>query len=201
MDLVQRLRKLANPPSTFTLDACRRANRWSMATRSRRTGAAAHEDYAKRTMERALAATGRSDEAPLDLGSGPINRTKNSDDNFEPRTTSAGRRQIARTERTMSGPPDRVMIDSTHLETHRTAASLLKGDSPRLIGPHKRRAELQAASVLCLRTRHNGTCGLPVRRQNVTAKQKRLPPCSGRHLSSTSGLASGREVPRRFWGL
>jgi len=25
-----------------------------------------------------------------------------------------------------SGPPDRVMIDSTHLKAHRTAASLLK---------------------------------------------------------------------------
>ena len=37
-----------------------------------------------------------------------------------------------------SGPPDRVMIDSTHLKAHRTAASLLKkGDSPRLIGRTK----------------------------------------------------------------
>ena len=34
-----------------------------------------------------------------------------------------------------SGPPDRMMIDSTHLKAHRTAASLLKrGISPRLIG-------------------------------------------------------------------
>jgi putative transposase len=34
-----------------------------------------------------------------------------------------------------SGPPDRVMIDSTHLEARRTAASLLKrGIHPRLIG-------------------------------------------------------------------
>jgi transposase len=37
-----------------------------------------------------------------------------------------------------SGPPDRVMIDSTHLKSHRTPASLLKkGDSPRLIGRTK----------------------------------------------------------------
>src|SRR5260370_12147227 len=37
-----------------------------------------------------------------------------------------------------SGPPDRVMIDSTHLKSHRTATSLLKkGDSPRLIGRTK----------------------------------------------------------------
>jgi len=48
-----------------------------------------------------------------------------------------------------SGPPDRVMIDSTHLKAHRTAASLLKrGDSPRLIGRTKRRSELQAACGL-----------------------------------------------------
>ena len=26
----------------------------------------------------------------------------------------------------LSGPPDRLMIDSTHLKAHRTAASLLK---------------------------------------------------------------------------
>ena len=37
-----------------------------------------------------------------------------------------------------SGPPDRLMIDSTHLKVHRTAASLLKkGDSPRRIGRTK----------------------------------------------------------------
>ncbi len=37
-----------------------------------------------------------------------------------------------------SGPPDRMMIDSTHLKAHRTAASLFKtGDSPRLIGRTK----------------------------------------------------------------
>jgi hypothetical protein len=37
-----------------------------------------------------------------------------------------------------SGPPDRVMIDSTHLKSNLTAASLLKkGDSPRLIGRTK----------------------------------------------------------------
>jgi transposase len=36
------------------------------------------------------------------------------------------------------GPPDRVMIDSTHLKSHLTAASLLKKrDSPRLIGRTK----------------------------------------------------------------
>jgi len=26
-----------------------------------------------------------------------------------------------------NGPPDRLMIDATHLKTHRTACSLLKG--------------------------------------------------------------------------
>src|SRR5260221_11823869 len=37
-----------------------------------------------------------------------------------------------------SGPPDRVMIDSTHLKSHRTAASpLKKGDPPRLIARTK----------------------------------------------------------------
>ena len=37
-----------------------------------------------------------------------------------------------------SGPPDRVMIDSTHLKSHRTSASLhKKRDSPRLIGRTK----------------------------------------------------------------
>jgi hypothetical protein len=37
-----------------------------------------------------------------------------------------------------SGPPDRLMTDSTHLKVHRTAASLLKkGDSPRRIGRTK----------------------------------------------------------------
>jgi transposase len=37
-----------------------------------------------------------------------------------------------------SGPPDRVMIDGTHLKSHRTAASLLKKEnSPRLIGRTK----------------------------------------------------------------
>src|SRR5215210_1750598 len=36
------------------------------------------------------------------------------------------------------GPPDLLMIDSTHLKVHRTAASLLKGgDSPRCIGRTK----------------------------------------------------------------
>lgn len=35
-----------------------------------------------------------------------------------------------------SGPPDRVMIDSTHLKTHRTAASLLKrSPDPRTRAP------------------------------------------------------------------
>jgi putative transposase len=40
-----------------------------------------------------------------------------------------------------SGPPNRMMIDSTHLKAHRTAASLLKTASHR---PHERRAKLQA---------------------------------------------------------
>lgn len=44
-----------------------------------------------------------------------------------------------------AGPPDRLMIDSTHLKAHRTAASLLKkgGCSPSYRA-HERRAEFQA---------------------------------------------------------
>ena len=40
-------------------------------------------------------------------------------------STSAFRRIFANLA-AESGPPDRVMIDSTHLKAHRTAASLLK---------------------------------------------------------------------------
>ena len=47
-----------------------------------------------------------------------------------------------------SGPPDRVMIDSTHLKAHRTAASLLKRGFTPSHRPHERRAELQAARGL-----------------------------------------------------
>ena len=37
-----------------------------------------------------------------------------------------------------SGPPDRLMIDATHLKAHRTACSLLKGGSfPALSGVQK----------------------------------------------------------------
>lgn len=42
------------------------------------------------------------------------------------------------------GPPARLMVDSTHLKAHRTAASLLeKGFSP-LSRPHQGRPELEA---------------------------------------------------------
>ena len=43
-----------------------------------------------------------------------------------------------------SGPPARLMIDSTHLKAHRTAASLLKEGLFPLHRPHQGRAELQA---------------------------------------------------------
>jgi transposase len=47
------------------------------------------------------------------------------------------------------GPrPERIMIDSTHLKAHRTAASLLKKGSFPLYRAHERRAELQAARRL-----------------------------------------------------
>lgn len=42
------------------------------------------------------------------------------------------------------GPkPERIMIDSTHLKAHRTAASLLKRGSFLLHRPHERRVEFQ----------------------------------------------------------
>ncbi len=48
------------------------------------------------------------------------------------------------------GPkPERVMIDSTHLKAHRTAASLLKkGAVPRPHWAHERRPELEAPRCL-----------------------------------------------------
>src|SRR5713101_3835084 len=42
-----------------------------------------------------------------------------------------------------SGPPDRVMIDSTHLKAHRTAGGFTPSHRP-----HERRAKLQAARGL-----------------------------------------------------
>ncbi len=37
-----------------------------------------------------------------------------------------------------NGPPDRLMIDATHLKAHRTACSLLKGGMfPALLGVQK----------------------------------------------------------------
>jgi len=48
-----------------------------------------------------------------------------------------------------SGTPDRVMVDSTHLKAHRTAASLVKkGGFTLSHPPHERRAKLQAARGL-----------------------------------------------------
>jgi transposase len=47
-----------------------------------------------------------------------------------------------------SGPPARVMIDSTHLKAHRTAASLHKRGFTTSHRPHERRAKLQAARGL-----------------------------------------------------
>lgn len=47
-----------------------------------------------------------------------------------------------------NGPPERLMIDSTHLEAHRTAGSLLKGGCSPPDRPHKGRTELKAACGL-----------------------------------------------------
>jgi putative transposase len=52
-----------------------------------------------------------------------------------------------------AGQPDCVMIDSTHLKAHRTAASLLKKGCSPPYWPHQGRAELQAAR----RLRRQGT--------------------------------------------
>jgi len=52
-----------------------------------------------------------------------------------------------------AGKPDCVMIDSTHLKAHRTAASLLKKGCSPPYWPHQGRAELQAAR----RLRRQGT--------------------------------------------
>jgi transposase len=49
---------------------------------------------------------------------------------------------------TEGGPPERLMIDSTHLKAHRTAASLRKGGAGSLPRPHQGRAERQAPSRL-----------------------------------------------------
>jgi transposase len=45
---------------------------------------------------------------------------------------------------TEGGPPERLMIDSTHLKAHRTAASLRKRGGGSLPRPHQGRAERQA---------------------------------------------------------
>ena len=64
--LVRRLRQLANLPSTFTLDACRHGGMTELEEAELTDGqgralsahkSRAYEGYAKRTMERALAAT------------------------------------------------------------------------------------------------------------------------------------------------
>jgi hypothetical protein len=64
--LVQRLRKLAKLPTTFTLDACRHGGMTELEEAELADGqgralsahkSRAYEGYAKRTMERALAAT------------------------------------------------------------------------------------------------------------------------------------------------
>ena len=64
--LVRRLRKLAKLPSTFTLDACRHGGMTELEEAELTDGqgralsahkSRAYEGYAKRTMERALAAT------------------------------------------------------------------------------------------------------------------------------------------------
>jgi hypothetical protein len=65
-DLVRRIRKLANLPDTFTLDACRHGGMTELEEAELTDGqgralsahkSRAYEGYAKRTMERALAAT------------------------------------------------------------------------------------------------------------------------------------------------
>jgi hypothetical protein len=47
-----------------------------------------------------------------------------------------------------SGPPDRVMIDSTHLKAPRRPPVCSKGGFTPSHRPHERRAELQAARGL-----------------------------------------------------
>jgi len=47
-----------------------------------------------------------------------------------------------------AAPPERLMIDSTHLKAHRTAASLLKTGLFPLYRPYQRWAEFQASRRL-----------------------------------------------------
>lgn len=54
------------------------------------------------------------------------------------------------------GKPDQLMIDATHLNTHRTAASLLKRECSPTYRAHQRRPELQAPCRLRWQGRPTG---------------------------------------------
>jgi hypothetical protein len=72
-------------------------------------------------------------------------------------------------------PPGRVMIDSTHLKSHRTAASLLKkGDSPRLIGRTKGGLNSKLYAVC-------DGAGRPV----ITSRHAPTPRWRGQHLPNS----------------
>jgi len=89
---VRRIRKLAKLPPTFTLDACRHGG-WTELEEAELTDgqgralsahkSRAYEGYAKRTMERALAATRKrhahrlTNATGTDVQNGPQNRVQN----------------------------------------------------------------------------------------------------------------------------
>jgi len=90
--LVRRLRKLADLPSTFTLDACRHGGMTELEEAELTDGqgralsahkSRAYEGYAKRTMERALAATRKrhahrlTNASGTDVQNAPLNRVQN----------------------------------------------------------------------------------------------------------------------------
>jgi hypothetical protein len=90
--LVRRLRKLAGLPATFTLDACRHGGMTELEEAELTDGqgralsahrSRAYEGYAKRTMERALAATRKrhahrlTNASGTDIQNDPLNRVEN----------------------------------------------------------------------------------------------------------------------------
>jgi hypothetical protein len=90
--LVRRLRKLAALPPTFTLDACRHGGMTELEEAELTDGqgralsahkSRAYEGYAKRTMERALAATRKrhahrlANASGTDVQNEPLNRVQN----------------------------------------------------------------------------------------------------------------------------
>jgi hypothetical protein len=90
--LVRRIRKLANLPVTFTLDACRHGGMTELEEAELTDGqgralsahrSRAYEGYAKRTMERALAATRKrhahrlTNASGTDVQNDALNRVQN----------------------------------------------------------------------------------------------------------------------------